>query len=225
MSYRLVVVVGVCSLVVPGDARAQDPGSPFDAPSADTETEARALFANGQRMYDEGRYEQAIVAFLRAYELSQRPALLYNLANAYERLGNLEQAVESLNAYRVFAPVADQDVLLARVQALERRLAERPATPVPAPSGVGNPTPMPLPEPAKPVRRSPAPWIVTGIGLAAAVGGSAVAAGTYGSSRGYLEEGDREAWERLRPVNNAMIGVGIGGVAVGAAGLVWGIVR
>lgn len=193
------------------------------APSADEQ--AHVLFLNGQRLYEEGRYEEAIVAFQTAYDLSKRPLMLFNIANAYERLGQLEQAIASLNQYRVFADPSEQDVLLARVQTLERRLAaQRPPVPVPVPA----PAPvLPDPVPTRPVpqRRSVAPWVVTLGGAAVALAGTSVAGLTWSRSRDLLEQGDEQGWQRLRPVNNAAVVSGLAGGAVGAVGLTWVIAR
>jgi tetratricopeptide (TPR) repeat protein len=207
-------------LFASGPAQAQAP-----APSPDDQ--AKVLFANGQRMYAEGRYEEAILAFREAYDLSQRPLLLYNLANAYERLGDLDRAIDALNRYRVYAQPDEQDVLLARVQTMERRrdaakLAAPAPLPVPQPVAVA---PVPDPAPLVPVRRSPAPWVVAVSGGGLAVVGGSVAGITWGSSRSLIEDGDEAGWNRLRPVNNTAGAVGIVGGVVGAVGLTWGLTR
>jgi tetratricopeptide (TPR) repeat protein len=193
-------------------ARAQEP-----AP-ADPDAEARLLYENGERLYDEGRYEEAITAFRAAYDLSHRPALLYNVANAYERLGRLQDAIDALNGYRIYAPPDQQDVLLARVQALERRLdEERAAAPAPAPT--------PPPPPPPPTRRSPAPWVLAGVGAAVGLGGTAVAGKTWLDSREILDQRDPAAWDALRPLNNAGFGAALGGGGIAVVGVTWGLLR
>jgi hypothetical protein len=196
------------------------------APSADEQ--AHVLFLNGQRLYDEGRYEEAVQAFKTAYELSKRPLMLFNMANAYERLGQLEQAIDVLNQYRVYADPSEQDVLLARVQTIERRLAaQRTAVPVPVPAPAPVPGPVPRPTPTGPTvqRRSPAPWVLAVGGGAVALAGTGVAAYTWSSSRDLLASGDEQGWQTLRPVNNAgVIGAFTGG-AVCAVGLTWAGLR
>ncbi len=74
--------------LAPSFARAQIVASP--------DARARELYLQGDREYQAGRYEQAVAAFQEAYRLSGRPLLLFNLANAYERLGRYAEALEAL---------------------------------------------------------------------------------------------------------------------------------
>jgi len=68
------------------------------APMASAQ-DARTLFAQGQGSYALGHYEDAIDAWERAYALDPRPALQYNLAQAYGRLGHVEEEQRALTAY------------------------------------------------------------------------------------------------------------------------------
>lgn len=61
--------------------------------------DARELFARGQEQYALGHYESAIDAWEAAYALDPRPALQYNLAQAYGRLGRVEDEQRALTAY------------------------------------------------------------------------------------------------------------------------------
>jgi tetratricopeptide (TPR) repeat protein len=65
---------------------------------------AEELYRNGERLYTEGSYESAILAFQESYELSKEPQLLYNIGNAYERLGDFANSRRYLDQYRAFAP-------------------------------------------------------------------------------------------------------------------------
>ncbi len=89
------------------------------------ERQARALFEQGQTAYEEGRYEEAISAFEQAYGLSARPLLLYNIANAQERLGMLSEALDNLRYYREDAPSDEIAVLDRRIRGLEDRVARQ----------------------------------------------------------------------------------------------------
>jgi tetratricopeptide (TPR) repeat protein len=109
-----------------GDAQAQDPGS---------DARARELYDNGSILFDEGRYQDAVVAWQEAYRLSNRPALLYNIASAQERMGHWEAAVNTLNAYRALAPAMEREMLDRRIANLERRLSEQRQS-APPPSAV-----------------------------------------------------------------------------------------
>lgn len=76
--------VGLAFLVMSGVASAQD---------------ARALFQQGQESYRLGQYEDAIDAWERAYALDARPGLQYNLAQAYGRLGRVEEEQQALTIF------------------------------------------------------------------------------------------------------------------------------
>lgn len=107
-------------LLVLLQASAQEP--PTDtAPSADER--ARTLFDNGSVLYSEGRYGAAIEAWNEAYSLSGRPLILYNIANAQERSGDLRGAIDTLDRYRALAPAEERDTLARRIAAMEERLA------------------------------------------------------------------------------------------------------
>lgn len=117
----------LCVLWLPSLAHAEEPQA---ALSEADEARARTLFENGKRLYSEGSYQAAIVAWDACHELSGHPELLFNLSNAHERLGNLLQALEYLNRYRAQAELApeEHDRLARKASTLELRLsAELPA--------------------------------------------------------------------------------------------------
>ncbi|MEM9067869.1 MAG: tetratricopeptide repeat protein [Myxococcota bacterium] len=59
----------------------------------------RLHFQAGASYYEAGDYEDALREFQRAYELSQRDELFYNLSLCHQQLGNLEQASSFLRQY------------------------------------------------------------------------------------------------------------------------------
>jgi tetratricopeptide (TPR) repeat protein len=127
------------ALLGPALALAQDEPTP----SADDER-ARELFQNGRVLHEEGRYEDAIAAWEEGYRLSKRPLFLYNIGNAYEKLGDLEHAIEYFNRYRAFAPEEERVTLERKIRALEERVADAQIVPDPEPE------PEPDPEPVRP---------------------------------------------------------------------------
>lgn len=92
---------------------------------AEAEAEARKLFREGDKLYAEGDYEGAVVAFEKAYELSKREALKYNMANAYERLGRYEAAIAALRDYLPHTKPEEQAVVRRRVEKLEKRVEDQ----------------------------------------------------------------------------------------------------
>lgn len=102
--------------------------TPSFALAQDDDAQALALYEEGVAAYTEGRYEEAARAFGAAHELSPRPLLLYNLANAHERLGHSAQAVEALEAYLPHAPIDERAVIETRIANLRLRV-ERESAP------------------------------------------------------------------------------------------------
>jgi tetratricopeptide (TPR) repeat protein len=61
--------------------------------------QARAHFEAGVSYLDDGDYDLAVREFTRAYELSHRAGLLYNLYVAHERSSHLAEAIDYLSRY------------------------------------------------------------------------------------------------------------------------------
>ena len=112
------LIAGFLLLGQPGVAAAQT----SEVTEAEADKLAREHFLLGDRHYSEGDYERAIDEFQRAYDLSGRPELHYNLANAYERLGRYEQALRSLTLYEPHAPTSRKAVVEKRIKALQARV-------------------------------------------------------------------------------------------------------
>lgn len=158
---------------------AQEP-SPVPVGEVPPENDARAreLFGNGRILFEEGRYEDAIAAWEEGYRLSPRPLFLYNIGNAWERLGKLEQALEYLHRYRAFAPAEERTTLERRIRSLETRIAEQPdpeVVPDPEAPDPEPPDPEVVPDPEPP---PPPPKVGTESIVLLGVGGAAIAAGT-----------------------------------------------
>lgn len=74
--------------------------------SADDDRAAREAFQRGQAAFDDGAFEDALTEFQRAWELSHRPALLYNVGVAADRLRRTSQALEAFEQYVDLVPDA-----------------------------------------------------------------------------------------------------------------------
>ncbi len=159
---------------------------------------AHTVFLSGKEFLEESNYDKAISYFKDAYSIDcSVHAMLPIIATAYERKGDMDEAIRALGEYLVRAPGApDREVIEHRVRNLKDRLAhEQPpapgptavsttgptssAAPPPAPLPVASPSASPpiapVPSPAEPTQQSsgasPAPWIVASLGAAAVVGG------------------------------------------------------
>ncbi len=93
---------------------------------ASAQEDARAHFQRGQAAYETGDYETAAREWQRAYEMDPRPALQYNLAQAYERLGRLDDAVRSYHTYidNTTADDPRMETARARLASLEQRVSQ-----------------------------------------------------------------------------------------------------
>lgn len=87
--------------------------------------DARELFQRGRGAYETGDFEGAVEAWQAAYELDPRPLLQFNLAQAYERLGRLQESLDAYERFLAAAPSDAEDVPAARIRAaaIQQRLA------------------------------------------------------------------------------------------------------
>lgn len=89
------------------------------AQDSSRDSQARALFEAGATAYNGGRYEQALRYFREAYELSERPALLFNIGMSADRLRQDELALRSFEQYLEQVPDApNREAAEARIQFL-----------------------------------------------------------------------------------------------------------
>jgi tetratricopeptide (TPR) repeat protein len=80
------------AVAVPSPAMAQ-------TGEATAEAEARELFTQGARAFDDGRYEASLGFFEDAYRISQRHLLLYNIGQAQDRLRRDTEALATFRRY------------------------------------------------------------------------------------------------------------------------------
>jgi len=135
------------------------------------------LLQRGLRSYAVGRYDEAIDAFQRGYELSARADFLYALGQAQRMKGDCRAAIASYRAYLRTAP-SERAAAPARqnLDRCERELANAPPSSPPAPAAVEPATP-PAPTivvvtPKPRVRDDRAAAILAGLGGAALVSGA-----------------------------------------------------
>ena len=90
--------IGVCSLVAVLALAISSPASAQKGGVAEA-AQAKEHYKKGTKLYDLGKYDEAIHEFEAAYELKDEPVLLYNIAQAY-RLAN--KYAEALRFYRSY---------------------------------------------------------------------------------------------------------------------------
>jgi tetratricopeptide (TPR) repeat protein len=138
--------------------------------------QARARYEAGKVAYERKDYAAAYEQFRRAYLISQRPELLFNMSSALQRLDRPHEAAESLRAYlRVVPDEPDRVSIGERIRALEekqRLLDEERARATPS---VPAATAVAVPRPGRtPIYKRWWLWTVVGLALAGAAVGIGV---------------------------------------------------
>jgi tetratricopeptide (TPR) repeat protein len=188
---------------------------------------ADELLERGLRSYAVGRYDEAIAAFQRGYELDARADFLYALGQAQRMSGDCKAAAASYRAYLRTAP-AERAAAPAR-QNLERCEQQLAGAPAPA---VVEPTAALVTPAAPPPRRwrdDRAAGLLCGLGAAALVAGGALwgvgenGARTLADASRYdqfaARAADGDAFERERTAG--IVTVAVGGALVTAAVARW----
>ena len=100
----------------------------LEGPEAEAKDRARELFQKGVAAYRAGRYYEAVELFLETQRIYPDTQLCFNVARAYENLGNTSAA---LRYYRDDLRQADRpsdgEEVKAKVRKLEQLLSERGA--------------------------------------------------------------------------------------------------
>jgi tetratricopeptide (TPR) repeat protein len=179
------------------------------------EQESKAHFKVGKSLYESGRFAEAAAEWNRAFELSQRVELLYNVYVAYRDASDVPRAIDALRRYLQAAELDDatRQNLQARLRAMEEANAKGPAVtvtpsdtsgepsatePVPAQSAPPAsepppPEPEPAPAPAAATGSSAddpsiAPYVLLGVGGALVIGAAITGAIVLGNEKD-LEDG------------------------------------
>lgn len=121
--------------------------------------QAKQRFLRGAEHFRLGRFAQAREDFAASYLLSGRVALLYNLALAEERLGNIPAAIENLERYVAAPDIEDRAAVQLHLDELRRR---QPLIVAATPEGT------------QLQRLRLAKWLSLGTGLAAVAAGGAL---------------------------------------------------
>lgn len=117
------VGAAIAALTISSVAHAQGEG--------EDDQRARLHFEAGRSYFEEGDYEQALDEFQRAYDLSERPVLLVNIANCQERLGQWQEAATSLTTFVDSLPPEDaqRPTMQRRIDNLRARAAQHQPPP------------------------------------------------------------------------------------------------
>jgi tetratricopeptide (TPR) repeat protein len=168
-------------LLAAGRASGADlsPAPALPAPTAPTPTTSLAAtpanveidehVAQGHRLYQLGRYQEAIAEYRRAYELRADPPFLFQIAESYRQLGATEQALFYYDRFLAGAGDGpDRDAAEERVNELESLRARPPVAATP-PGLIAAPGAGAGAKPPTPVWRRWWVWTALGAALAAGV--------------------------------------------------------
>ena len=115
----LAATIAVGGTFSPSEATAQ---SPKACPDKD---KAKRDFVKGRLAYRRGNYEEAILKWQDSYAACAKPLTLFNIGNAYERLGELKAALKHFEQYRPVAEKHEHADLDSRMATLRSRIAEQ----------------------------------------------------------------------------------------------------
>ncbi len=210
---------------------------PAEDPAVSTprnaDEDARAHFDAGRVAYAAGDFETAVTEFRRAYVLSGRFALLFNIGMAELRAGRDSAALTAFEGYRRQAPADAPD--LGQVEERIRVLRGMGVQPEPeggSTSATDDPDAAAQTDltaaPAEESPSSPAPWILVGGGGALLVAGG-VLMGIGAARAGDVTRAPAgSTWPELEDTADRAkllwgMGLGLGalGVAAIAGGLTW----
>jgi tetratricopeptide (TPR) repeat protein len=107
-------------------APSMGPKTDLEGPEAEAKDRARSLFQQGVTAYRAGKFYEAVQIFLQTQRIYPDTQLLFNVARAYENLGNASAA---LRYYRDYLRQADRpsdgNEVREHVQQLEQQLSQR----------------------------------------------------------------------------------------------------
>lgn len=141
---------------------------------------AKRHFALGTNLYNEGRYDDAVIEFRRAKQTHNAPAFDFNIARCLERLERWGEAAAAYEAYLKTSPnVPERAEVTERIAVLKKR-ANTSVSVAPTPLVAGE-----VPKSEAPPRRRTKPWVwgVVGGVVGAVVVGAIVAGVVVGTAK------------------------------------------
>jgi tetratricopeptide (TPR) repeat protein len=186
---------------------------------------ARRHFESGEAYFAEAEYEEALKAFWKAYELSNRPEILVSIGLVEERLGNLEGAVSALDQYlaRSGAGPDAQTVRQRRDELLRRSQRRAPKRPEPGPLPASRDAAQAAPTASAPDLT--AAYLTLSVGALSTVGALLTGLGAQleydelelTCARRACDDSDTRTGETLALTSTVLTAVAVVGVGVGAA--------
>jgi len=216
---------------------------PDAAAAQGSDAEARALYTAGEVAYSEGRYESARDYFQRAFDMSGRALLLFNIGSAAEHLRHDEEALRAFERYLAETPedAPNRVAVAARIEILRRTIGTTAeateATETEATETEPTETEATETEPTETeatVGPSHAddgpgagPWVLVGVGAAVAIAGAVLVGVGFANADTVANAPDGVSWTELSGAYESapiLEGVGFALIGVGAAAAVGGVI-
>ncbi|HEX2659220.1 MAG TPA: tetratricopeptide repeat protein [Polyangia bacterium] len=144
-----------CGALVLGLIVCAAPTGAAFASERSAKAEAKAEVEKAQLHYKLGRFEDALAAYTKAYELFHAPALLFNIGQCHKNLKNYERAIFFFEGYLreernpEKRTLAEQLIESSRADLLRQRNEPAPLAP-PAPTPLSPTPPSPTPDAGAP---------------------------------------------------------------------------
>src|SRR5580765_6451960 len=118
----VVVVVAAVALLWASSALGQSiPSPPASKPTPAEEATAKRNFDSGLKLYGEGSYAEALIAFEQSYRRGGRPSALKNIAQCHR---NLKHFVDAYEAYEQMLALHEAQLSPADKTAVRQALEE-----------------------------------------------------------------------------------------------------
>lgn len=229
------VVLHASSVLAAEDPDVRFPTCGRTPTTADVEA-AKVAHKAASQLFERGEYSRAIENWRDTYKLDcTAHAVLINVASAYEKMGDADSAIASLEAYLKRSPDAPDKTTIE--QKIENLKKNRPPPPPPPPVVPTAPKVVPTaPKPPPRLERpfGAAPWVAVGTGGAVAIAGAVLlplGVGAISSAEATCPPPSRACpKDRMDAANEGNTGrtlvlvgdiaLGLGGAAL-VGGLVW----
>ncbi|MCL2722868.1 MAG: tetratricopeptide repeat protein [Polyangiaceae bacterium] len=191
---------------------------------------AHDAYLAGRSAYDNSNWDAAIAQYREAYRRDcTKPELLINISRAYESKGDLQEALNALQAYFDRVPASNADASLrARMENIQKRIAAESKAKEPV---------VEQQRPAPERSHTILPWVVVGVGGAAVITGAVIlvtkpsmpsncesGSGTCVKGVGESDadlQADRDRAGKSRTQGTTGIVLMGAGAAVAVGGLIW----
>ena len=92
-----------------------------EAETTNTQSVARERYSKGKALYDEGKFEEALIEFQAAYDVKPHPTVLKSIAECQVQTGDVTGATATLDKYLASEGITDRAEVEARIAELKEK--------------------------------------------------------------------------------------------------------